>query len=283
MSIYRFLSKASDHSLNIYGNNLTSLSDHQNVCLWSADNVGEQLWNIVPFGTGYFIKSIIVPTYGLNPYRVGTGNWNCDLFPVSGNETDATVNILFLGDYCKIQSASYTNKVLTAASVADGAEVYWADDTGSDLQLWEIFKKENALRFPLDTYENISRNYSQSHLGIDISAYRYTDIKAAQSGRVIYMQSWAGNNLNLDSMGNAVYIQHQYGMSIYMHLNECPTSYISLGQNVDIGDTIGRVGNTGYSTGPHLHFGYKYGLDFTYNCKNAYYEGVWKSPYEYFA
>lgn len=87
---------------------------------------------------------------------------------------------------------------------------------------------------------------STSHKGIDIGAEEGSSIKAAESGTVV-IASYS------QSAGNYVMISHGGGVyTVYMHLSEI---YVSEDEEVSKGDTIGTVGSTGYSTGPHLHFG----------------------------
>lgn len=87
---------------------------------------------------------------------------------------------------------------------------------------------------------------SANHRGIDIGAASGSAILAAYSGTV----TTATYN---KSAGNYIVISHGGGLStVYMH---CSALYVSVGQQVNKGDTIGAVGSTGYSTGPHLHFG----------------------------
>lgn len=84
------------------------------------------------------------------------------------------------------------------------------------------------------------------HEGIDVSANTGTPISAAGSGTVI----GAGNSG--DGYGNKVLISHGDGLvTLYAHMN---TINVRQGQAVSGGDTVGTVGSTGYSTGPHLHF-----------------------------
>lgn len=87
---------------------------------------------------------------------------------------------------------------------------------------------------------------STYHKGIDIGASTGSAIVAAASGRVTTATYSA-------SAGNYITISHGNGMSTtYMH---CSALYVSAGDIVEQGDTIAAVGSTGYSTGPHLHFG----------------------------
>lgn len=87
---------------------------------------------------------------------------------------------------------------------------------------------------------------SSFHNGIDIAAATGTSIAAADGGTVIT----AGYS---SSAGNYVVISHGGGLStVYMH---CSRLLVSEGDTVDKGDVIAKVGSTGISTGPHLHFG----------------------------
>lgn len=89
------------------------------------------------------------------------------------------------------------------------------------------------------------------HAGIDIAADPGSPVKAAMDGRVADV----GYN---PTFGNYVILSHANGIqTLYGHL----TSYsVRIGQAVSQGSLVGLVGSTGYSTGPHLHFGlYQHG------------------------
>ena len=83
------------------------------------------------------------------------------------------------------------------------------------------------------------------HTGIDISAPYGADIVAAASGKVILSQWYQG-------YGNCVMVDHGSGIvTLYGHAQ---TLCVSQGQEVSRGQLLAKVGSTGWSTGPHLHF-----------------------------
>ena len=88
--------------------------------------------------------------------------------------------------------------------------------------------------------------WGRIHAGIDIAAPIGTPILAAASGVVDYA-SWSDGGY-----GNMIDIRHADGtITRYAHMNEL---YVKEGQTVSQGQTIGAMGSTGFSTGPHLHF-----------------------------
>ncbi|PHQ89241.1 MAG: peptidase M23 [Sulfurimonas sp.] len=87
----------------------------------------------------------------------------------------------------------------------------------------------------------------KAHLGIDYAARRGTPIVAAGSGRVVYAA-------RMGSYGKLIKIRHKDGYETrYAHLKSYRRG-IKRGKRVRKGQTIGYVGTTGRSTGPHLHF-----------------------------
>lgn len=91
---------------------------------------------------------------------------------------------------------------------------------------------------------------STNHQGIDIGASSGSPIVASASGTVVVSTySYSAGNYIMLNHGGGVY-------TVYMH---CSKLLVSEGQEVKQGQTIAKVGSTGYSTGPHLHFGIRHG------------------------
>lgn len=118
----------------------------------------------------------------------------------------------------------------------------------------------NEINWPLANYRYGGVFFEDVvHTGIDIPAPKGTPVMAAGSGKVV----WAGYGLYFlreefrDPYGLAVAIKHDFGYrgndlyTVYGHLDEL---FAYQGQEVQPGDLIGKVGETGKVTGPHLHF-----------------------------
>lgn len=135
MSYYKITNVAAGKCLNIYGNNVTSLSKNQNVVLWTDSGSAEQRWVIDSLGTGVLVKSAVNSSFALNAFRSSATKYNCDVYPWSGNEADAKVNFEPVSGGYRIKLTNY-NMYLTAGGTANGADVYWAAATGNTSQVW---------------------------------------------------------------------------------------------------------------------------------------------------
>jgi murein DD-endopeptidase MepM/ murein hydrolase activator NlpD len=83
------------------------------------------------------------------------------------------------------------------------------------------------------------------HRGVDLRAAYGADVPAAAAGQVVF----AGER---GAYGNVVIVQHPNGVETrYAHLSSID---VAEGASVDVGTIVGRVGSTGRSTAPHLHF-----------------------------
>ncbi|MBQ1441519.1 MAG: peptidoglycan DD-metalloendopeptidase family protein [Clostridia bacterium] len=96
------------------------------------------------------------------------------------------------------------------------------------------------------TYTLNGKKVSSYHRGIDIGAPSGAKIAASNGGTVVTSAYNAGG------YGNYVILDHGGGkMTVYGHMSK---RMVSVGQSVTKGQQIGKVGSTGRSTGPHLHF-----------------------------
>ena len=134
-----------------------------------------------------------------------------------------------------------------------------SDSSGSAQFTWPCPASHNVTS-PFGDRNSPTAGASSNHKGIDIGAGSGSSIVAAASGTVTV-------STYSESAGNYVTIDHGNGFhTVYMHASAL---YVKAGQKVSAGQQIAAVGSTGYSTGPHLHFGIM---------KN----GVYVNPMNYF-
>ncbi len=90
--------------------------------------------------------------------------------------------------------------------------------------------------------------HPSGHYAVDYGVPTGTPVKAAAAGTVVAVGSGSGSR----SYGNNIEISHVDGFStLYAHLN---SSNVRVGQKVAQGEVVAQSGNTGFSSGPHLHF-----------------------------
>ena len=154
--------------LNRWGSG--SVSNHQNVTLYSKTPDPDQQWYMQSVTGGYQILSMLNKAYGLNIYPPQSNN--CDLYPVSGNANDATVVLQAVSgktDVYRIKLANY-NLYLTAASNSSGANVYWAASNDAASQQWKFTEviatkpvEPDGYTYPTDaSYRRISTPFKGS-------------------------------------------------------------------------------------------------------------------------
>ncbi len=122
---------------------------------------------------------------------------------------------------------------------------------------------------------------STVHTGVDIDANEGTEILAAGPGTVVSadwgLYSGSAGNVN-DPYGKAVVLRHNFGYkgqtlyTIYAHMSEI---IAVVGESVETGDVLGLVGDTGATTGPHLHFEIRLGENTFYRTYNP---ELWMAP-----
>uniref|UniRef100_UPI00402A5D0B peptidoglycan DD-metalloendopeptidase family protein n=1 Tax=Candidatus Scatomorpha intestinigallinarum TaxID=2840923 RepID=UPI00402A5D0B len=111
-----------------------------------------------------------------------------------------------------------------------------------------------AYAWPVPEHFEVTQRYSAEHSAWDIGAAAGTPVVAADDGTVTVTQKWNGLVTKGDnnSYGHLVQITHADGtVTLYAHLSEIN---VRQGDTVVRGQQIGRVGETGYADGAHLHF-----------------------------
>lgn len=91
----------------------------------------------------------------------------------------------------------------------------------------------------------LTQDFHPGHNGLDFGIPVGTEIKSTMDGNVVYA-GW-----NDQGYGNLVIVENGGYKTYYAHLSSIP---VSVGDSVSAGATIGLSGNTGNSTGPHLHY-----------------------------
>lgn len=120
------------------------------------------------------------------------------------------------------------------------------------------FRPKESIVYPIISAE-ISSKYgkrkhpiyktSKHHEGVDLAVPEGSHVRSILPGTVIYSGTWGG-------YGQIITILHRDGYtSSYGHLSK---TLVKVGQHIRAGHVIGRVGSTGRSTGPHLHFEWRY-------------------------
>ncbi len=123
---------------------------------------------------------------------------------------------------------------------------------GKGVLAWPVDKPRVTQYFGNTAFAASGAYSGKGHNGIDIGIPIGTPLRAALTGTVI----GTGNTDSIRgcySFGKWVMIKHANGLNtMYAHLSSIS---VSNGQNVGTGQVIGYSGETGYATGPHLHFG----------------------------
>ena len=132
----------------------------------------------------------------------------------------------------------------------------------TELSSWHVTGIEPpivaGISAPFGTFRRFNGSVWQRHTGVDYPAAIGTPVTAVAPGRVVFSG-------RLEIRGEYVLVDHGAGLfSGYGHLSE---RMVDVGDALEQGDTIGLVGNTGRSLGPHLHWELALG-------------GVWVDPLE---
>lgn len=164
-----------------------------------------------------------------------TEEYTIESFEVIGDETGETVAV---GEIVPEGSGGGDMQGKEAAKGTSFAPYYVSVDPVLPVKNARITSKFGYRTNP------VSGNYG-FHTGLDLAAAEGTPVAASFYGRVVETGS-------SDVWGNYVLLEHSESFcTYYCHLSEI---YVNEGAVIRQGETIGLVGSTGWSTGPHLHF-----------------------------
>jgi murein DD-endopeptidase MepM/ murein hydrolase activator NlpD len=107
----------------------------------------------------------------------------------------------------------------------------------------ESFGDDVPAGLPVKGYQTQASH--PGHVAIDIGVPVGSDVKTTMNGKVVYA-GW-----NNEGYGNLVIVENGPYRTYYGHLSKIP---VHVGEQVKAGDLIAKSGNTGNSTGPHLHY-----------------------------
>lgn len=149
------------------------------------------------------------------------------------------------------QNITIDNSELLAPAVED-EEVNLLARVTSPFTLEKHWKQSLGLpaAAPMNAVYGILRSYNGSpynryHSGVDFAGATGTSVLAAADGQVVLADT-------LHIRGKTIVIDHGWGLyTLYAHQN---SMLVSVGEMVTLGQTIGTIGSTGRSTGPHLHW-----------------------------
>lgn len=144
----------------------------------------------------------------------------------------------------KIEAIIAANNITNASKISTGQQLRIPNVPGARSNIGNfIWPVRGRLTSPFGP--RVLNGRKEFHSGIDIGAPTGTNIVAAESGLVSYAGYMRG-------YGNVIILSHNGGYStVYAH---CSVILVNKGQRVNQRTIIGKVGSTGYTTGPHLHF-----------------------------
>jgi len=160
----------------------------------------------------------------------------------------------YLGDINKILSDDKTELVIPVNpdEIEDMDDIYNFHDK-KNVPDYYMVPTDGKISSRYGTRNDPVSRGKKFHAGIDIAAKKGTPVYASSDGEV------KTSATNKGGYGNLIVIDHGSTITTwYGHLNE---RLVKEKQNVKKGDLIGKVGSTGRSTGPHLHFEIRKGSD----------------------
>jgi murein DD-endopeptidase MepM/ murein hydrolase activator NlpD len=181
---------------------------------------------------------------GMHELHVHVDNTN-QSYPFEVHEKQYREQYITLKDDEQVTpSGMNIERIRSESTIINQAKAEWTQASSVPLKLDLPITGRISSPFGLKRFfNNQPRN---PHSGLDIASPEGTPINSAAGGRVVNTGQYFFN-------GNTVFIEHGQGLiTMYCHLSEI---LVDAGQQVIRGEVIGKVGQTGRVTAPHLHWG----------------------------
>ena len=188
-------------------------------------------------------QNLIIPPVDGVMHVIGVG----DTLSSLAVKFKASVNDIVAYPLNKLESADSPITIGNQLIIPNGTKPYVARQVAMYRGPVPASAVRGSGHFDWPVSGHITQQFWHGHRAIDVGARAGAPIVSADSGYVIK----ASHGWN-SGYGSIVMVDHGNGfVSLYAHMN---TIYVRQGENVGKGEQLGTVGNTGRSTGPHLHF-----------------------------
>lgn len=214
------------------------------------------------YDNNYVITVELIDNFISNAKSAGLTNEDIDII-IKNLKYQINFKNLKVGDKMSILKIKKTNRnikeELVGIRLNTGGRDYYAfkayngkfyNRNGVGIKKFCFMKLPTRCNFPISSKFNPKRinpvtGKVSPHRGVDLAAPIDTPVLSVGEGEIIMIK-------NDNYAGNYIIIKHSYNyLTKYMHLNKV---LVQKGQKVKKGDIIALSGNTGYSTGPHIHF-----------------------------
>lgn len=283
MDYYKIIHPATGKVVNLYSTDSSSaVANGTRLLLYTWLDNNDQKWGLDYVGDLVLMRLARDNSKVMNRH---SGNNNAIVWYYDGTaetQKDSLINTETENGNMRIKLAK---RGLYLTKNTDDNYLYWTSKINSNRQYFKLEKVGSDTssgtggglgsygKYVYPTYcKKLSDDFrlkatdtERQHLGIDIRD-KHADhgVYAFADGVVSFVQdaNHPDSGTDMWTMGNCIAINHsnpttnmsgQYARTLYMHLLSAPT--LTPGQQVKKGDRIGTIGNTGKSTGPHLHFG----------------------------
>ncbi len=193
-------------------------------------------------------------------YNVNPGKYLIEIsYDVNEKKEHKSYTVEVTGKKVKMSKLKVSKKIESKNSKKNKTEMWNAVKVARSKSFEKLWKEEFIkpvegqvlTDFAYERYVNGKSN--GKHSGIDFRGRIGTEIKAVNDAVVVYSDY-------LKVTGNTIILDH--GMNLFSSYSHLDKSNVKTGDKVKRGDIIGKVGNTGFSTGPHLHFTFTIGDTF---------------------